>query len=82
MTRQDFIDKIKSLGFVDEFNDNENFYIPSSYPLFRVAVNESTAYATYDYLGDTGPIEINLNPVVADFDQTLSNLKDDIRANL
>jgi hypothetical protein len=76
LTRDEFIYAIELLGFVDG-QDSGLFSRPSGWPRFYVNVEDTEAYASYDYGGDTGPIEIT-DPVLMPFGEALVELVDSL----
>lgn len=76
MDRAQFVQKLVALGFEFDFEVKERAYYRKRAGLrvIFVSVEQETAYASYDYGGDTGPIEIT-DPVGEPFDIALDRIE-------
>ena len=72
MTSAEFVDAIKAMGF--EADEDGETFTKGTHPLYYVNVDESGAWSSYNYGGDTGPIELT-DPERAPFDHALKVLK-------
>lgn len=83
MIKEEFIKELEKLGFKKDNLVEEMYVFGRCSPTLCVYVHENTAFGTYSYGGDTGPIELTGNsPPYAEqmkFDEALEALLEHLR---